>query len=355
MSFCFLLFPSIGLAEKVVVIDPGHGGKHTGTCGYSGNQTRYCEKHSTLEIALKLRDQLKGLGIKVYLTRTTDKDFASYIKGPGGDLENRMKIANDFVKGNNDQSLFLTIHHNGHPRSIHVRGLETYFYNGIDHAKPEWPHDPLQIKYLTDSKRFAQEVHTQSLNRLKLIDRGIHDDQSFYMIRNAQMPSVLVELGYMTNPTEEALIKSSTFKTNAAIALATAIKNYFKVFEVIDESGSKIATYKSKEEAINFARSQNELVKVFDKDKQQFIYNNSKYAVYHRTNGYLGEFVSKEEAIEFATSKANSRVVLKERDWTVWSNYLEKNYYVYVNNVLYNTFFDYEESLEYAKKEVVLR
>jgi N-acetylmuramoyl-L-alanine amidase len=353
--YLLLLSPSIIFAEKILVIDPGHGGKFTGTCGFSGNKTGFCEKDANLSVALKLRDYLKNSDIKVYLTRDKDKEFAPYLKKAdgstkGGDFDVRMKIANEYAKGNNDNSIFISIHHNAHPSNPHVKGYETYYYDGVNHYNPQYPPDPMQIGYLNDSKRLAELIHPTVLQRLSLIDRGIHNDESFYVIRNAQMPAVLVEMGYMTNPEEEKRIKSISYQQNAAQALATAVINYFKVFEVYDLSNKKLATFKTKNEAINFANKQTKTVKVFDKDKQQFVYTNGHYEVYHRTNGYMAEFYSEKEAILYASKIPNTRVISKSFGWTTWSNYLKVKYDVYIDGKLGNRFVDFDYAQYYAKK-----
>lgn len=345
-----LFIPATSFAEKVLVIDPGHGGKFSGTCGYSGNKTGFCEETANLNVALKLRDQLKGSGIKVHLTRSSDMEFSSYLRGDGGDFIKRMSKANGFASGNNNNSVFISIHHNAHPRSPYVKGIETYYYDGVNHAKSDWPHDPLQVKYLSDNIRLAGEVHSRAVKSLNTVDRGIQNDQSFYVIRNAQMPAILAELGYMTNPDEESRIKSSAYQANAAKALADGVKKYFKVFEVYDSSDERLNTYQSKDDAIKYANQQKQLVRVFDKDKQTYIYSNSNYSVYHRTNGYLNEFASEEEAVAYAKEKSNTRIIKKDSNWTVWSNYLNRNYKVYVNGTLYHEFYDYEQALDYAKK-----
>jgi N-acetylmuramoyl-L-alanine amidase len=355
-AFLFFLLlivtnPTASFAEKVLVIDPGHGGKFTGTCGYSGNKTGFCEKHANLAVALKLKELLKNSGIKVYLTRETDKDFAPYLSNAGGDLEKRMAIANGYAKGNNDNSIFISIHHNAHPRSPYVKGLETYYYDGVHHYKPDWPHHPLQIKYLPDNKRLAEEAHSRLLKKLQVIDRGIHSDQSFYVIRNAQMPAILVELGYMTNKEEEARIKTSQYQWNAAKALAEAVKNYFKVFEVYNSKGERLALFKTSTEAINFAKKQTELVRVFDKDKQIYIYTNARYEVYHKKNGYISSYIREQEAIQRASLTKDTRVYDKEKGWTIWSNYLQKEYEVFENDTLVNSFYEFAAALEYVKNK----
>jgi N-acetylmuramoyl-L-alanine amidase len=357
--FVFLFaFPAFGSAEKVVVIDPGHGGAFTGTCGYTREPGKdLCERDVNLNVSLKIREALKGSGITVYLTRETDTHFAPFLKNAdgsltGGDYDLRMKKANAYASGNNDNSIFVSVHHNASPTSMYVKGYETYYYDGVKHAKPEYPHDPLQIKYLPDSKRLAETTHPNVVTDLGLIDRNIRSDQSFVVIRNAQMPSILVELGYMTNPQEEARIKTADYQTKAAKALAKGIINYFKVFEVYKEN-SKIATFKTKTEAINFASKQNGFIQVFDKDQQSYIWDNSNFQVYHKSTGLLKSFGTQEEAIAFAQQNGETRVVAKNTNYTIWSNYLNKNYVLTdVSESYYRYYYDVNEAIAVASQSM---
>ncbi|MGY3715236.1 cell wall-binding repeat-containing protein [Sutcliffiella cohnii] len=348
MFLLLLIFPASALAEKVIVIDPGHGGKYAGTCGFSGNKTGYCEKHAALEIGLKLREVLKNTDIKVHMTRSTDKHFSA--TSSSVDLQERMKIANNFVKGNNDNSLFISIHHNAVVNAPHVRGLETYYYDGVSNYDSRYPPDPMQLTFLNESKRFANSVHSESLKRTGLIDRRVRP-ANFYVIRHAQMPAVLVEFGFMTNKDEEALIKTAAFQQKAAESIAQAAIQYFKVFEVFDQNDNKLATYTKREDAISFAQKQTKFVKVFDKDKQQFIYASDKYEVYDRLNGKIGEYFTEKDAVAFAQKNKNSRVVHEKSNFVVWSNYIPKRFEVHENSSLVATYFDYYHAESVAKQK----
>lgn len=348
MGILLLVFPLSTLAEKVLVIDPGHGGRFPGTCGLTGAQTGSCEKSAALDIALKLREALKNTDIKVYMTRSTDVHF-----GPtaADDLAERTKVANSFVQGNHNNSLFLSIHHNAVPSNPHVRGLETYYYDGINHFNPTYPPDPMQLTLVNENKRFAELVHSEVLKKTGLIDRKVRNTQSFFVIRNAQMPAVLVELGYMTNRDEERLIRTSTFQQQSADALAKAVIDYFKVFEVFDEKGKKLATYKSRDEALAFARNQKTFVKVFDKDKQQYIYTSDKFSVFNNLGAKLGEFTTEREAIDFAGKQSKARVVQDSTNFILWSNYIPNKYEAYDGgNKLVGSFVDYYKAEEIAKQ-----
>jgi N-acetylmuramoyl-L-alanine amidase len=346
--FSLFLFPAGAFAEKELVIDPGHGGIFTGTCGYTKESGKdLCERDVNLVVGLKLRDILSSSGIKVVMTRNADVDFSR--ASQHADLAARMQVANDFATGNNDNSLFLSIHHNASATSPFAKGLETYYYD-VKYFDPSYPYDPLQIKYLNDSRRFAETVHSKVLSALGLIDRKVHSDDSLYVIRNAQMPSVLVELGYMTNKDEESRIKTDTYKQQAAQALANSVIAYFKVFDVY-QNENKITTFNTKDEAIAYAQNQSGNVKVFDKDAQQFIWENSNYEVYHKTNGLVKSFASEEEAIAFSQNTPDTRVVEKASDGTVWSNFFTQKYTVHAGDGTNSVFFDVNKAIEIAQSK----
>ncbi|MGS2778919.1 cell wall-binding repeat-containing protein [Robertmurraya sp. GLU-23] len=351
-----LLFPTAAFAEKVLVIDPGHGGRFTGTCGYTKESPKdLCERDVNLSVGLKIRDYLRSSGITVKMTREADVDFATYLSGTGGDFERRMQIANGYAKNNNDNSVFVSIHHNASPTSPFVKGYETYYYDGVNHFQPDWPHDPLQIKYLKDNQRLAQSIHSPFVSNLGMIDRKIHNDQSFYVIRNAQMPAVLLELGYMTNRDEESRIISADFQNRAAQSIANSIIEYFRAFDVYKD-GQKVETFKVKTDAINYASKLSGFVQIFDKDSQSFIWENSNYEVYHKSTGLLKGFATYEQALGYANGTADTRIVHKATGNTVWSNFFSANYEVQQTNTNEkNVFFDFNEAVSFASNKVNTR
>lgn len=348
-----LLFPAATFAEKVLVIDPGHGGKFTGTCGITKESPKdLCERDVNLSVGLKIRDYLRNSGITVRLTREADVDFAPYLSGTGGDFERRMQIANGYAKNNNDNTVFVSVHHNASPTSPFVKGYETYYYDGVNHFQPDWPHDPLQIKYLKDNQRLAQAIHSPFVSNLGMIDRRIHNDQSFYVIRNAQMPAVLLELGYMTNSSEEARIKTADFQNRAAQSIANSIIEYFKAFDVYKD-GQKVETFKVKNDALTYASKLSGSVQVFDKNAQTVIWENSKFEVYHKTNGLLNSYASYDQAVAFANGAGETRVVEKATGYTVWSNFFAANYVVQqVDSGTLTEFYDYNNAIAVATNKV---
>ena len=351
-SFIFIVMlfqlPSFANAEKFLVIDPGHGGSFTGTSGYSGDKTGFYEKVGTLKIGLKLREELQGTDIKVFMTRDTDRDFASDSKE---DLIERTNVANQYAKGNNDNSLFMSIHHNAYPFSTLVRGYETYYYSKAAAWDEEYPPDPIQVGYESESRRLATIVHPHVLKGTGLQDKDIHNDQAFYVIRNTQMPSVLVELGYMSNPNEESLIKSSRFQDDAAESLAQAAIEFFKVFEVKDEKGKVIKQFKSQDEAINYAKKLDN-VTVFDKDKQKTIYDSitKRYEVFVKGTDTVKAFTELSDAIQYADDRTNAKVIDQETGTVKWSNYLYRPYQIQNDNgVSQGSYYELSQAVASAK------
>jgi N-acetylmuramoyl-L-alanine amidase len=217
--------------KRVVIIDPGHGGKDPGAIGPTGLK----EKEVTLGIALYLEKLLKNAGIPTYLTR--NKDVFVY-------LENRTNFANQ-----KNGFVFVSLHANSvlnHRPS--AEGIETFLLsskyigasardvadreNRASRAHPEVDADlaliiadleeSANIKYSFD---FADIIQKKLVEYLKLENRGIKQ-APFVVLKGANMAAVIVEVGFISNPKEEKLLKTNKFRENAAQALFEAIKYY---------------------------------------------------------------------------------------------------------------------------------
>lgn len=181
------------LKYKTVVIDPGHGGYDAGAVG----PTNIMEKNVNLIVALKLGALLQSQGIKVVYTRIDDK--VSWTNNISNDLQTRCDIANK-VKAD----FFISIHSNSADSSS-AKGSETYYST----KKPR------------DSE-LAKVMEENLVASNNLIDRGAKA-ASFYVLNNTNMPSVLVELGFISNPNEEKLLNNSDFQTKSATGLSNGI------------------------------------------------------------------------------------------------------------------------------------
>lgn len=219
--------------KRVVIIDSGHGGKDPGAIGPTGLR----EKDVTLGIALYLEKLLKNAGIPTYLTRS--KDEFVY-------LENRTNFANQ-----KNGFVFVSLHANSvlnHRPS--AKGIETFVLsskyigasardvadreNRASRAHPEVDTDlaliiadleeSANIKY---SLNFAEIVQKKLAKYLKLENRGVKQ-APFVVLKGANMVAVIIEVGFISNPKEEKLLKTNKFRENAAQALFEAIKYYIE-------------------------------------------------------------------------------------------------------------------------------
>lgn len=193
--------PSSLLAGKTIVVDPGHGGPDTGAVGPSGTY----EKNNTLPVALELADRLRASGAEVVLTRSTDSSPAGSNYSELNDLKARVQIANQI-----QADLFVSIHNDAFSNPT-AGGTTTYYSVDSPAAGP--------------SQTLASDIQKEVVKQLGLTDRGVKS-ANFYVVKNTQMPAVLVELGFISNPTEEKLLSSPDFQKKAAEGIYQGILAY---------------------------------------------------------------------------------------------------------------------------------
>ncbi len=221
-------------SSKTIVIDPGHGGKDPGAVGYK----RYQEKKAVLAIAKKLKTILKKRGYRVYLTRERD----TFIK-----LRDRTHFANE-----KNADLFISIHANAAPKKkrLSMRGIETFF---LSPAKTEKAKRIAAIENreagmlgalskdtllsflnrnkIVQSNKLAIDIQGGILSYLKkkyegIVDGGVRE-APFWVLVGAQMPAVLIEVGYITNPKEADRLFNPFYQKRFAEGIARGIDNYF--------------------------------------------------------------------------------------------------------------------------------
>jgi len=220
-----------GLKMGKVVIDAGHGGHDTGTIGPGG----LMEKDLVLDVALRLGRLIsERLGAEVVYTRSTDIFIP---------LEDRTKIAND-----EKADLFISIHANSSPEPS-ATGVETYYFNltsdrsGLDLATRENATSGSSISDLNDllhravlqtkleeSREFAQKVQsslwaTSVRMNSRSRDRGVRQ-APFVVLIGATMPSILAEIGFISNPHDEKLLKKGDQRQKIAEALFKGVSQY---------------------------------------------------------------------------------------------------------------------------------
>jgi len=180
--------PATSLVGKTIVVDAGHGGHDVGAKG-----VEHVEKDLCLQLCLQLQRELEAKGARVVMTRPSDT-FVS--------LESRCAIANSC-----NADLFVSIHLNSTPTRNSATGTETYW------------HTP-------KSQRLARALHRRVVGSVGSLDRGIRN-RRFYVVRNTQMPSVLLEVGFINNRSDEALIMQGVFQQRLAESLTLGVLDYF--------------------------------------------------------------------------------------------------------------------------------
>lgn len=191
---------NLSLLGVVITIDPGHGGRDPGTM-YNAIK----EKDLNLEISKALEKELTKNGAIVYMIRTSDIDLSSIYdsKKKRGDLYRRLLKIKE-----NKSDLYLSIHINWYQSSAH-KGAEV-LYNSINKNN----------KLLAEAIMHEFKTNQKSKREIK--------KTNLYMYKNITTPGVLIETGYLSNPTERRLLQSSSYQKELAKSITKGVKNYLK-------------------------------------------------------------------------------------------------------------------------------
>jgi len=171
-----------------IVVDAGHGGKDIGA-----NRSGVYEKDLNLSLALMVRDALTAKGFKVYMTRSTDVFLP---------LPQITAITNQI-----HPDLFISIHHNASVNPA-LNGIETYYYT-------------------PQSIALARRVQEREINNVAVRDGGVKQAR-FYVIHHTDVPAILCEVGYVSNPSELDDLQSIDRKSKTARAIADGVVDYLK-------------------------------------------------------------------------------------------------------------------------------
>ena len=218
---------------KIIVIDPGHGGKDSGGIGMEKRK----EKTAVLEIAKKVKYYLQKEGYKVFLTRDGDY-FIS--------LQNRTHFAN-YKKA----SLFISIHCNIAPKHVtSPHGIETYFLSptrskkairvakienkeikGLNYLDQSVILNFLNKNRIIASNKFGIDIQGQILHSLRKYYKNIKDGgvrpAPFWVLVGTQMPAILIETGFLTNTMEEKRLFNVLYQARLAKGIANGVRAYF--------------------------------------------------------------------------------------------------------------------------------
>jgi N-acetylmuramoyl-L-alanine amidase len=221
---------------RTIVLDPGHGGKDPGAIGFS--KTNF-EKNVVLILAKKLKKKLEAqLDVNVLLTRDKD-EFVS--------LQQRTQFANSA-----NADLFISIHCNAH-RNNKVDGIEVYYlstaktddaravealenqvvydYEGGEEAVQRYDDlafilaDMAQSEHLEESYQLGMKLQSTLVASTQAYNRGVKQ-ANFYVLRGAFMPAVLLEMGFLSNKTEEKKLIKTSYQDQLVEAMFQGIKDF---------------------------------------------------------------------------------------------------------------------------------
>ncbi|HWR43109.1 N-acetylmuramoyl-L-alanine amidase [Sporomusa sp.] len=184
------------LRGKIIVVDPGHGGSNPGAVA---NDTR--EADNNLAVSLKLRDKLINAGAKVVMTRETDRTVAPEGSSLGQELAARVDIAEA-----NNADMFISVHSNSNPDPS-IYGTMTFFPDG-------------------KSSKLALEVQDNIIRETGAVDKGT-SSATFYVLRNTTMPSILVEMGFVSNSSEARKLQDDSYRNKIAQGIFNGMVKYF--------------------------------------------------------------------------------------------------------------------------------
>lgn len=176
----------------IIVIDPGHGGKDPGA---ENKKVNINEKTLNILIGKKLKEVLTNKGYEVYMTREEDKFL---------ELNEIAEFGNS-----HNPDIFVSIHHNAFFEKPTVSGIESFYYQS------------------KDSKKLAEYIQKSLIEHTGANNRGTKS-VPYVVIKKTYMPSTLLELGFMSNPTEISKLMTDEYKNTLVDAIANGIDDYFK-------------------------------------------------------------------------------------------------------------------------------
>ncbi|MGS2780255.1 N-acetylmuramoyl-L-alanine amidase CwlD [Robertmurraya sp. GLU-23] len=195
---------SLPLSGQIILLDPGHGGPDGGA-GEEGA----LEKDIALSVSKKLRDYLQEQGALVIMTREEDKDLAEdgtrgYSRRKVEDLKKRLAMINE-----SEANFFVSVHLNSIP-SQKWSGAQTFY-----------------APQLKDNAKAAKFIQDELRINLENTDRKAKPLSSVYILKNAKKPGVLVEVGFLSNPTEKQLLKTEEYQDKVAASIYKGMLRYF--------------------------------------------------------------------------------------------------------------------------------
>lgn len=187
------IFESVADKNITVLVDAGHGGMDGGT-----EADGVLEKDINLDIALRLGALLKKSGVNILYTREND----TYIS-----LKSRIRLANS-----TNADLLISVHNNALENDMEANGSSTLYYSSSKTKDDKM-----------NGQKLAQIVQAELIGKLKTRDAGAISRKSLGILQFVKMPSVITEVGFITNPTDRSKLMTNEFRQKAAEALATGV------------------------------------------------------------------------------------------------------------------------------------
>ncbi|WP_243297496.1 SH3 domain-containing protein [Bacillus litorisediminis] len=177
------------LAGKTIVLDAGHGGIDHGTTGATGTN----EKEITIRTSQLLAQKLKAAGANVIVTRSDDRHLS---------LQSRVSLSHFY-----HADVFISLHYDSYDDPS-VNGITSYYYD-------------------SSNKQLAEMIQSELVSKTKLNNRGARYGD-YFVLRENNQPAVLLELGYLSNPIEEATVQTSPYQEQVTSAIYYGLAKYFK-------------------------------------------------------------------------------------------------------------------------------
>ncbi|MEG2348699.1 MAG: N-acetylmuramoyl-L-alanine amidase [Clostridia bacterium] len=195
------------ITNKIIVIDAGHGIPDEGAIGFNGTT----EQAINLDIALKIQKLIEQSGGKILLTRSDENgiyssDRKSIRNKKVSDIKNRVEIGNNF-----NADLFISIHLNKYPPSEKYRGWQTFYQKQNENSK--------KLANLVQ-ENINKNIEFEN-SRTPLPISGV------YIMDKVNVPSIVIECGFLSNPEETRLLKTDEYQNKLAWGIYIGIQNYF--------------------------------------------------------------------------------------------------------------------------------
>lgn len=203
-TFTDKFFGTSSKGSKTIVIDAGHGGVDGGAVGKAGT----LEKDINLLIAKKVKYYIEENGDTCVMIREIDEDLYGEYGSGKSKKQQDLKKRKDFIKEYN-ADIFVSIHLNSFPNS---KGAQVFYQKGNE-----------------EGSLLAKSIQTELVKYVDTTNKRIEkESNTYYILKNNKIPSVIVECGFLSNPGEEKLLKDDTYQNKIATSIFYGIERYFE-------------------------------------------------------------------------------------------------------------------------------